>query len=197
LQAGDRAMAARLAPLTQPLIVAVNKIDRQSKDALLPLLAAIAALAPRADVVPLSALTGDNLERLLACVVAALPEGPSLYDDEEVTTETERAIVAETVREKVMLETRAEVPYAVAVTIDAFDERAEKNLTVIKATIHVERDPQKAIVIGHRGQRLKAIGQAARAEIETLLGRRVFLELFVRVQRDWTKHPARLKEFGL
>ena len=105
--------------------------------------------------------------------------------------------MAEIVREKVILETRDEVPYAVAVTIDEFTEKPEKNLVVIKATIHVARGSQKPIVIGHRGNRIKAIGQAARRDIEGLLERRVFLELFVRVQEDWTTSPTRIKEFGL
>jgi len=197
LSPADRGIAADLQSTHRPLIVAVNKIDRRSKAALLPLLAQVAELLPDAEIVPISARSGENVARLLPVVAAALPEGPPFYDAEEVTTEPERAIVAEIVREKVMLETRDEVPYAVAVTTDVVEEKEERNLTVIKATIHVEREAQKPIIIGNRGQRLKAIGQAARHEIEALLGRRVFLELFVRVQPEWTKQPARLEEFGL
>ena len=111
---------------------------------------------------PVSAPSGENVDELLRTIVAALPEGPRYYPADELTDEPERAIVAEIVREKVMLETRDEIPYAVAVTVDAFEEKPEKQLVVIKATIHVARDSQKPIVIGQRGARIKAIGQAAR-----------------------------------
>src|SRR5262249_23545404 len=126
-----------------------------------------------------------------------LPEGPRYYPPDELTDESERAIVAEIVREKAMMETRAELPYAVAVTVDAFEEKPDRDLAVIKATIHVARESQKAIVIGQRGSRIKRMGQGARADIEALLERRVFLELFVRVQTDWPSQLARLREFGL
>ncbi len=197
VQAADRTIADGIRPLAKPIVVAVNKIDRRSKNELLPVLEELAALLPRAEIVPVSAATGENVERLITLVATLLPEGPPFYDAGEITTEPERAIAAEIIREKVILETRDEVPYAVAVTIDTFEEKPEKNLTVIKATIHVERESQKPIVIGSRGQRIKAMGQEARNEIEALLGQRVFLELFVRVQPDWTKHAARLREFGL
>ncbi len=181
----------------KPLLLAVTKIDLVPRDALLPLLDELGRLCPDRAVVPVSAMAGENLERLVDVLAAALPEGPAYYPEEEITDQSERAIVAEIVREKVILETREEVPYAVAVTIDEFTERAEKNLVVIKATIHVARDSQKPIIIGHRGNRIKAIGQAARRDIEGVLERRVFLELFVRVQEDWTTSPTRIKEFGL
>lgn len=197
LRAGDREIAAMLPAAPTPVIVALNKIDGQPKAGLLPLLAAVSNLAPERDIVPVSALTGENVETLLAQIAAALPEGPRFYPADELTDASERDIAAEIIREKVMMETRDEIPYAVAVTIDTFEEKPEKNLVVIQATIHVARDSHKPILIGERGQRIKAIGQAARADIEALLGRRVFLELFVRVQADWTKHPARLREFGL
>ena len=197
LGAGDREIAALLPGPAKPVIVALNKIDGRPKAALLPLMAAIAALAPDRAIVPVSARSGENLEALLAAIVAVLPEGPRYYPADELTDESERSVVAEIVREKAMLETRDEIPYALAVTIDAFDEQRGKDLVVIKATIHVARESQKPILVGERGSRIKAIGQAARPEIEALLGKRVFLELFVRLQADWTKHLGRLREFGL
>jgi GTPase len=197
LQKGDRDIAARLPAPPATVIVALNKIDGRDKAALLPLAAEIGALLPERPVVPVSAATGENLDRLLELIESALPEGPRYYPADELTDEPERAIAAEIVREKVMLETREEIPYAVAVTVDAFEEKPDKRLVVIKATIHVARDSQKPIVVGERGARVKAIGRAARLDIEALLGTRVFLELFVRVQADWTKHVARLREFGL
>jgi GTP-binding protein Era len=197
LDAGDRAMAALLPGPPRGVIVAVNKIDGRPRTAVLPRIAELALLVPDRPIVPVSALTGENTEALLDVVSAALPEGPRFYPPDEITDEPERAIAAEMVREKVMMETREEIPYAVAVTVDAFEEKPEQNLVVIQATIHVARESQKPILIGQRGSRIKAIGQAARADIEALLGTRVFLELHVRVQADWTRQLARLREFGL
>jgi len=162
---------------------------------LLPLLADLDRLLPGCDVVPISARTKANFRELLAHIVAMLPEGPLLYDEETVTDQSERTLVQEIIREKVLLQTRNEIPYAVAVTVDKFEEKG--NLAVISATIHVERASQKAILIGARGARVKEIGKAARLELEAMLERRVYLELFVRVQADWTRHEARLREFGL
>lgn len=193
----DRRIAELLGELRRPVVVAVNKVDACRKPELPPLLSELGRMSPHWDVVPVSGLKGDALDILLRLVVGALPEGPRYYPGDEVTDEPERDIIAEIVREKVMLETRDEVPYAVAVTVDAFEEKPEKELVVIKATIHVERSSQKPIVIGERGARLRCIGRAARLEAEALLGVRVFLELFVRVQEGWTKQTARLREFGL
>jgi GTP-binding protein Era len=197
LEAGDRELAAMLPDPPKPVIVALNKIDGWSKEALLPLMAEVAQLVPDRAIVPVSGLTGENVDTLLEQIVAVLPQGPRYYPADELTDASERDIVAEIVREKVMLETRDEIPYAVAVTIDTFEEKPEKDLTVIKATIHVSRASHKPIVIGERGRRIKTIGQSARVDTEALLGTRVFLELFVRVQADWTRKPARLREFGL
>ncbi len=197
LDGADREVAALLAPMAPRVVVGLNKIDTGPKARLLPRIQEIAALLPDAEIVPISARTGEGVDTLLAAVLARLPEGPAYYPADAVTDETERAIAAEIVREKVMLETRDEIPYSIAVTVDEFTEKPEKKIVVIKATIHVERDSQKPIIIGEKGQRIKAIGQAARPEIEELIGQRVFLELYVRVQADWTKHVARLREFGL
>jgi GTP-binding protein Era len=197
LESGDREVAALLPGPPKRVIVALNKIDGQAKAALLPLIAAIDALAGGRAIVPTSALTGENLDELLAAIVDGLPVGPRYYPPDELTDESERAIVAEIVREKVMLETRDEIPYAVAVTVDAFEEKPAQELAVISATVHVARESQKSILIGRGAARIKAIGQAARVDIEALLGTRVFLELHVRVQTDWTRQIARLREFGL
>ncbi|MBI1816103.1 MAG: GTPase Era [Deltaproteobacteria bacterium] len=197
VQPADRRVHDLARDSSKPLIVALTKIDLISKDGLLPVLGELGRLCPEWPIVPVSAITSDNLDRLLAVLAESLPLGPALYPGDEITDQSERVIVAEIIREKVILETREEVPYAVAVTIDEFTEKPKQSLVVIKATINVARDSQKPIVIGQRGSRIKAIGQAAREEIETLLDRRVFLELFVRVTEDWPTHPARLKEFGL
>ncbi len=191
----DRAIAERLQTERAPICAVLNKIDRVGRNDLLPLLATLEQILPGRDVVPVSALRHTNFPELLAQIVRMLPEGPRYYDAEAFTDQTERMLAQEVVREKVLLQTRAEVPYAVAVTIDKFDDK--DNLAVISATIHVERESQKAIVIGAGGARIKEIGRAARLELERMLGRRVYLELFVRVQEEWTKREALLKEFGL
>jgi GTP-binding protein Era len=191
----DREIAARLGADTRRLVVVLNKIDRLGKSALLPQLAALAALLPGRDVIPVSARSGANLDELLAHLLRVLPIGPPYYDADTLTDQTERMLVQEAVREQVLLQTREEVPYAVAVTVDQFEDKP--TVTVITATIHVERASQKGIVIGQGGARIKAIGTAARREVEQLLGRRVYLELFVRVQEEWTKQESLLKEFGL
>lgn len=188
---------ARQLPPGRAVVIALNKIDAVRKEALLPLMAAVAAVAPGIEVIPISALSGDGMPQLLAALRQHLPQGPRFYAPDVLTDESERALVAEFIREKVMLHTGQEVPYAVAVTVDSFTEKAKNNLTVIQATIHVERDSQKGILIGRGGQKLRAIGAAARRDIERLLGTRVFLELFVRVQSGWTKRPAMLGEFGV
>jgi GTP-binding protein Era len=177
--------------------VVLNKMDCVPKPNLLPRMREVAEVLPGCAIVPVSALTGENLGVLLQTIVERLPEGPRYYPDDEVTDETERDLVAEIVREKIMIETRQEVPYDVAVTVDSFEDGGEKDVTVIRATIHVNRASQKPIVLGRGGSRIKAIGTDARADIEELLGRPVFLDLFVRVRPGWTKEEGCLKEFGL
>jgi GTP-binding protein Era len=195
LTAADRAIAADLAARPRPLCIVLNKIDRVARIALLPTLAAIGDLFPERDVVPVSATTGANCDELLRQVVMMLPAGPRLYDEQTFTDQTERTLVQELVREKVLLQTRQEIPYAVAVTIDKFEDKGR--VAVISATIHVERESQKPILIGEGGSRIKEIGRAARIEIEQMLDRKVYLELFVRVQEDWTKRESMLRELGV
>ena len=195
LATADREIAEPLAAERRPVCVVLNKIDRVPRPQLLPILAAVDQVLPGRDVVPVSATKGTNLDALVEVIIRLLPEGPQLYDAETVTDQTERALAQELVREQVLLQTREEVPYAVAVEINTFEDKP--NVTVISATIHVERDSQKGIVVGERGQRIKEIGRAARLELERVLGRRVYLELFVRVQEEWTQRESLLKEFGL
>ena len=192
----ENEIAQRL-PAGRAVVIALNKVDAVRKDALLPMIAHMAQVAPGAEVIPISALSGDGVPQLLAAIREELPAGPQYYAGDAVTDESERALVAEFIREKVMLQTGQEVPYSVAVTVDSFTEKPKANLTVIQATIHVERDSQKGILIGRGGQKLKAIGASARQDIERLLGTRVFLELFVRVQSGWTKRAGTLSEFGV
>lgn len=180
----------------QPVVLVINKIDTVSKEKLLPVITAYQGLYPFTAVIPLSALTSDGTGLLIAELCRLLPVGPRLYPEEIPTDATERFIVAEMIREKVFLKTRDEVPYSTAVTIESFKEDEMKGLTTIHATIIVEKDSQKGIIIGKGGAMLKAIGQAARKDIEELLDRKVLLKLWVRVEKDWTKNPRMLKELG-
>lgn len=180
----------------QPVVLVINKIDTVSKEKLLPVITAYQGLYPFTAVIPLSALTNDGTDLLVAELCRLLPVGPRLYPEEIPTDATERFIVAEMIREKIFLKARDEVPYSTAVTVESFKEDELKGLTTIHATIVVEKDSQKGIIIGKGGAMLKAIGQAARKDIEELLGRKTMLKLWVRVEKNWTKNPRMLKEFG-
>jgi GTP-binding protein Era len=164
---------------------------------LLPLLERLAVLLPERELVPISALSGENTEELLNTIIAALPIGPALYPDDELTDQSERVIAQEIVREQLFLQTHHEVPYATAVVVEEFREREDKSLLVIRAVIYVERPSQRAILIGERGARLKEIGQRAREQLQTFFGCKVFLELFVKVMKGWTNSSRILTELGL
>ncbi|HEY6555472.1 MAG TPA: GTPase Era, partial [Vicinamibacteria bacterium] len=161
-----------------PVILVINKIDALPKLQVLPLIDRCRSLLDFADIVPVSAKTGDNVDRLIEVVLGHLPEGPPLYPEEFLTDQPERFFVAEIVREKVLARTRDEIPYSAGVLIDSFKE--ERGMVRIEASLFVERDGQKAIVIGKGGEMLKAIGTDARLEIEEFLGSKVFLGLFVK-----------------
>ena len=193
----DESIAQALRRLTCPVLNLLNKIDAVSKSKLLPSIQRCSELLPDKEIVPISALKGENLPLLLELIEKGLPEGPQYFSEGEFTDQTERFIAAEIIREKVFLLTRQEIPYGAAVTIDEFTEKEEKNLIVIKATIHTERDAHKPILIGKKGAMLKEIGKQAREELEALLGCRIFLELFVRVDRGWTQNHRSLADMGL
>lgn len=187
----------------RPLILAINKVDRlKDKAALIPILEAYQKLHDFAAYVPIVASKGgegasNGLERLLDEIGKHLPLSPFLFPEDEITDRPERFLAAECVREQVILQTRDEIPYAIAVTIDAWEEPASaKAVTRIEATIHVEKDAQRKIVIGSGGDRIKKIGVAARRAIEDLLGRRVHLGLFVRTEEAWSDDERKLAELG-
>lgn len=193
----DLFLIEALAGVKTPVFLAINKIDRVEKPKLLPLIDQFSKLFDFAGIFPISALKKDGLEELIACLKEALPQGPQLFPDDIATDATERFIAGEFIREQILLLTKQEVPYASAVTIDAFKEEEAKNLIRISATIHVEKESQKAIMIGKKGAMLKKIGTQARLSMENLFGAKVFLELFVRVRKDWTGSDRMLREFGL
>ena len=193
----EERIAETLRGVETPVLILLNKMDLVSKGKLLPLMERCAQLLPDKEIVPVSALKGEGLDIVLNIVEGWLPVGPQYFTEGEHTDQSERFLASEIVREKVFLLTREEIPYGVAVTIDEFTEKEEKNLIVIGATIHTERDSHKGILIGKHGSMLKEIGKQAHEELESLLGCRIFLELFVRVDPGWTQNPQALTEMGL
>jgi GTPase len=179
----DRHVLDLLKNAETPVFLLLNKIDRIQKDKLLAVIEQFRAMHEFKEIIPISALKKDGLEDLLQAVVKALPEGPEYFPKDQVTDQPARFMAAEIIREQVLFETEKEVPYAATVVIENFEE-GEK-LTRIAAVIYVERDGQKAIVIGKGGAMLKKIGTAARLHMEKMLGMKVFLELFVKVQPNW------------
>jgi len=178
-----------------PFLV-INKIDLVKKETLLPLMDQYQKLFPFEKMIPLSALQGDGIEILINEIVRVLPEAPPYFPEDMLTDQTERFLVSEIIREKVIQHSYQEIPYVTAVTIESFKELAEKNLVVIQATIYVEKESQKKILIGKGGQKLKKIGEWSRKEIEAFLEKRVFLELWVKVEKNWTRNPRVLDSLG-
>jgi GTPase len=192
---GDRYVKDVLARAGKPVILGLNKIDLVPKPRLLPLIDQYRQLLDFAEIVPISGLKGDNVERLAERLVAHLPEGERLYPEDFLTDQPERFFVAEMVREQILRHTREEIPYSTAVIIDSFKEGTP--VVRIEASILVERQSQKGILIGRGGAMLKAIGSAARHEIEAFLGTKIYLGLFVKVREGWREDPAMLDEMGL
>jgi len=178
-----------------PLLL-INKIDLVRKETLLLMIDRYQNLRDFREIILVSATTGEGVDILLKSILKYLPESPPYYPEDLLTDQTERFIASEIIREKVIQQAYQEIPYSTAVTIESFKEHPEKDLAVIHATIHVERDSQKKILIGRGGQKLKSIGEAARKEIEPLLGTRVFLELWVNVEKNWTQNPRALDRLG-
>ena len=193
---GDALIVDALRTADVPVFLVINKIDLVAKPMLLPLIDRFRGLRDFREIVPVSAATGDGLDRLLDLIRDAMPEGPKLFPDDMFTDNSERFIAAEIVREKILELTHREIPYATAVTVDSFKENEGKNRIRIAATITVEKDSQKGILIGKGGRMLKEIGTQARLEMEKFFAAKIFLELFVRVRKDWTKDARWLKEFG-
>ncbi len=175
-------------------LLVINKADAVRKPLILPLLEQCAKLEMFEEIIPLSALTGDNLPALLTQIIKRLPEGPRWYELDQITDQPTQRRVQELIREQILLATKQEVPHAAAVLIDEFTHT--DTLITIRATIVVEREGQKAIVIGQKGLFLKAIGTAARLELERLLGTKVFLQLWVKVVSDWRKESSILRQLG-
>ena len=194
---GDRYLMDILKKVAKPKVLALNKVDVLQKEQLLPVIERYSTDVGFADIVPISALTGENVERLEAVLLSHLPEGEPMYDEDYLTDQPERFFVAELVREQVLQHTRAELPFASAVIVDRFEEPDEKGLLRLYCTIVVERESQKPIIVGRAGAMIKAIGTAARKELERFFDTRVFLDLHVKVRADWREDERMLDQLGL
>ena len=190
----DRAIAEELSKVKVPVILVINKIDKRKRDELLAIIAAYSKLCDYDEVVPVSALTGDNVDSLIDQIFKYMPEGVPFYDEDTVTDQPVRQIVAELVREKALKCLNDEIPHGVAVTVEAMDFK--ENIVDIDATIICERESHKGIIIGKGGQMIKKIGSAARYEIEELLESKVNLKLWTKVRKDWRDSDILLKNFG-
>ena len=193
--AGEQYILERLSEVKTPVILAVNKIDQVKRDAVLPIIARYSGTREFAAVVPISAIEKTNLTGLVEEIKTFLEPGPQYYPDDMVTDQPERNVIAELIREKALHVTRDEIPHAIAVDIEEITTRHNDDLYV-RAVIYVERESQKGIVIGAGGSLLKEIGRAARSDIENLLGSKIFLDLWVKVKKDWRNRDALLKSFG-
>ncbi len=184
----------KLAKIKTPVILLINKVDKSNQEEVEKLAATWCAILPSARVLPISALEKFNLDGLLKLILEFLPEGPPFYSMDELTDKTERFFAGEIIREKILLNYQQEIPYSTEVEIEAF--KVEERLIRIAAVIYVERDSQKGIIIGNKGSAIKHIGTQARLEMETFFGQRVFLEMFVKVRKDWRNSENALKNFG-
>lgn len=189
----DRAELAKLS--ARPLVVVINKMDLIPREHVLPMIDELSRLVPSVEMFPISAMTGENVESLLVHLLDRAFAGPWLYPADTLTDRPMRFFVAELIREQLFLQLSQELPYRVAVKVDAFEERRPKSY--IEATIYVDRDSVKKMIVGREGSRIKEIGRAARRAIEAFLDQEVFLQLFVRVKKDWQSDPRFLEDVGL
>lgn len=193
---GEEFILEKLHDVKTPVFLVVNKIDQVHPDQLLPIIESYMEKYPFEEIVPISALQGNNVDTLLEQIKNKMPEGPQFYPADQITDHPERFIVSELIREKALHLTREEIPHSLAVVVEKMSSRDDKKMVDVMATIIVERDSQKGIIIGKQGKMLKEIGKRARADIEHLLGSKVYLELWVKVQKDWRNKMSQLREYG-
>jgi len=194
---GDEFIIEMLEGNQTPVFLVINKIDQVHPDELASIIDSYKDKFNFAEIIPISALQGNNVDALLSTIEKYLPEGPQYYPADQITDHPERFIISELIREKVLHSTREEIPHSIAVVIDKIKRDEEnENMIRVQATIMVERDSQKGIVIGKKGALLKQVGTEARKDIEMLLGSKVFLELWVKVQKDWRNKQTHLRDFG-
>ncbi|PLX17903.1 MAG: GTPase Era [Marinilabiliales bacterium] len=184
----------KLIKLDAPILLLINKIDLSDQEKLEQLVDIWKKILPEAEIIPVSALNNFNLDQVFMRIVELLPEGPPYFPKDSLTDKTERFFVSEIIREKVLLNYQKEIPYSVEIEIEEFKDT--ENLLRLRAIIHVVRPSQKGIIIGHKGQALKKIGTEARIDIESFFGKKVFLEIFVKVSKDWRDKDRSLRNFG-
>ncbi|MBM7569631.1 GTPase Era [Aquibacillus albus] len=193
---GDQFILERLQNVNNPVFLIINKIDKVHPNKLLPLINEYKDKYDFEEIIPISALEGNNVENLLTQIKQRLPEGPQYYPEDQITDHPERFIISELIREKALQLTREEIPHSIAVVIENIEQKERSEKVLIQATIVTERKSQKGIIIGKQGSMLKEIGMRAREDIESLLGTKVFLELWVKVQKDWRNRQHQLNEYG-
>jgi GTP-binding protein Era len=197
----DKEFAPLVKPVSEanrPVLVAVNKIDRvKEKDQLLPFMARIAELWPDAEYIPVSALRGKGTDKLLERILAFTPEGPQMFPEDQISTVPMRFMASEIIREKLFFSLQQELPYSTAVEIEQWDEDSRKDMIIINAVIYTSRKSHKGMIIGKQGANLKQIGTQARIDIAELTGRKVHLEMWVKVREGWTEDPGFLRALGL
>ncbi len=194
--AGERHIAEQLTKIKTPVILVINKVDTVKKEEILKFIDTYKDLYPFADIVPVSALKGENTKELLKTIFSYLPKGPMYYDEDTITDQPEKQITAELIREKALRLLSDEIPHGIAVAIDSMMERKDGSMIDIDATIVCERDSHKGIIIGKKGEKLKQIGTQARREIENLLDMQVNLKLWVKVKKDWRDSDFLIKNYG-
>lgn len=194
--AGEQHIAETLKRVKTPVILVINKIDTIKKEELLPIISAYQKIHNFAEIVPVSAMNGENKDNLIDTIFSYLQEGPQFYDEDTITDQPERQIVAELIREKALRLLNDEIPHGIAVTIESMKDRKGGKIMDIQATIVCERDSHKGIIIGKKGAMLKNIGMQARLEIENLLDQQVNLQLWVKVRKDWRDSDMFLKNYG-
>lgn len=194
--AGERMIAENLSKVKTPVALVINKVDTVKKEDIFKFIEAYKDIYPFAEIIPVSALKGDNTDSLIKTIFKYLPNGPKYYDDDTITDQPERQIVAELIREKALRLLGDEIPHGIAVVIDRMKERPGTDLVDIDATIVCERDSHKGIIIGKNGEKLKKIGTSARIEIQNLLDMRVNLKIWVKVKKDWRDSDFLIKNYG-
>lgn len=196
LSTGNRFIIEHLQNIKTPVFLVINKIDLMTKEEIYKTIDTYQKEFSFSEIIPISALQNQNVDRLLSLIKDYLQEGPAYYPSDYITDHPERFIIGELIREKVLLKTREEVPHSVAVVIDSIGKQPNRNVVDVMATIIVERQSQKGILIGKGGQMLKEIGRLARLDIQNLLGSKIYLELWVKVIENWRNRPSILNEFG-
>lgn len=192
----DSYIIGEIKNIRTPIVLVINKIDKMNKDDLITLIEKYRKMDIFKEIVPISALNDDNLDKFVDIIKDMLPEGPQYFPDDMITDQPERFIIAEIIREKALINMDEEIPHGIAVGIEGIKERENKDLIDVTATLYVEKESHKGMVIGKQGRMLKMIGQSAREDIEKLLGSRINLQIWVKVEKNWRERDNKVKYFG-